>query len=47
MITHRTWKETFHLVLDLPVGVAEFAVVVSGLTTGAGLLATFLLGPPC
>jgi signal transduction histidine kinase len=38
----RIWKETLYLLLDLPVGVAGFSAVVTGLTTGAGLLVTFL-----
>src|SRR5512146_3229282 len=38
----RTWKETLHLLLDLPVGIAGFTLVLTGLATAAGLLVTFL-----
>ncbi len=41
----RTWKETFHLLLNLPVGVITFTVIVVGFTTGLGMLIT-LLGIP-
>lgn len=41
----RVWKETLHLLLDLPVGVVGFTVVVTGLSLGLGLLIT-LLGIP-
>jgi len=41
----RTWKETLHLLLNLPVGIVTFTVIVTGLSTGLGMLIT-LLGIP-
>ncbi|HEU4355814.1 MAG TPA: sensor histidine kinase [Actinomycetota bacterium] len=41
----RTWRETFHLLFNLPVGIATFTVVVTGFATGLGMLIT-LLGIP-
>ncbi len=41
----RTWRETFHLLFNLPVGIVTFTVVVTGLATGLGLLIT-LIGIP-
>lgn len=41
----RTWKETLYLLLDLPVGVVGFTVVMTGLSLAAGSLIT-LLGIP-
>ncbi len=41
----RTWKETLYLLLNLPVGIATFTVIVTGLSLGLGLLIT-LLGIP-
>lgn len=41
----RTWKETIHLLLNLPVGVALFTIIVTGFATGFGLLIT-LVGIP-
>ena len=41
----RTWKETLHLLLNLPVGVVTFTVIVTGFATGLGMLIT-LLGIP-
>ncbi len=41
----RTWKETFHLLLNLPVGIVTFTVIVVGFATGLGMLIT-LLGIP-
>jgi signal transduction histidine kinase len=38
----RTWKETAYLVLDLLVGTLAFTVIVTGLSTGIGLVITFL-----
>ena len=41
----RTWKETLHLLLNLPVGIVTFTVIVTGFATGLGMLIT-LLGIP-
>lgn len=41
----RTWKETFHLLVNLPVGIATFTVLVTGFALGFGLLIT-LVGIP-
>jgi len=41
----RTWRETLHLLLNLPVGIVTFTVVVTGLATGLGMLIT-LVGIP-
>ena len=41
----RTWKETAHLLLNMPVGVALFTIIVTGFATGLGLLIT-LVGIP-
>src|SRR5581483_11241710 len=38
----RTWRETAYLLLDLPVGIAGFTLVVTGLSLGASLLITFV-----
>ena len=41
----RTWRETFHLLFNLPVGIATFTVLVTGFALGFGLLIT-LIGIP-
>ena len=41
----RTWKETIHLLLNMPIGIATFTIVVTGFTLGFGLLIT-LIGIP-
>jgi signal transduction histidine kinase len=41
----RTWRETFHLLFNLPVGIATFVVIVTGFATGVGMAIT-LLGIP-
>jgi signal transduction histidine kinase len=41
----RTWKETLHLLLNLPVGVVTFTAILTGFATGLGMLIT-LLGIP-
>ena len=41
----RTWRETFHLLVNLPVGIATFTILVTGFATGLGMLIT-LLGIP-
>jgi signal transduction histidine kinase len=43
--TARTWKETLYLLLSLPVGIATFVALVTGVMTGTGLLIV-LLGFP-
>ncbi len=41
----RTWKETIHLFLNMPIGIATFTIIVTGFATGFGLLIT-LVGIP-
>ena len=41
----RTWKETLHLLLNMPFGIATFTIVVTGFALGFGLLIT-LIGIP-
>ena len=41
----RTWKETIHLLLNMPIGIATFTVIVTGFALGFGLLIT-LIGIP-
>ena len=41
----RTWRETLYLILNLPVGIVTFTVVVTGFATGLGMLIT-LVGIP-
>ena len=41
----RTWRETLYLLLNLPIGVFTFMVIVAGFATGIGLLIT-LIGVP-
>ncbi len=41
----RTWKETIHLLLNMPVGIATFTIIVTGLALGFGLAIT-LIGIP-
>src|SRR5262245_48230902 len=41
----RTWKETIHLLLNMPVGIATFTIIVTGFSLGFGLLIT-LVGIP-
>jgi len=38
----RTWRETAYLLLDLPIGIVGFTLVVTGLSLGLGLLLTFV-----
>jgi signal transduction histidine kinase len=42
LIRARTWKETLHLLIDLPLGIAWFTIIVTGIALGAGLAITFL-----
>jgi signal transduction histidine kinase len=41
----RTWRETLHLLLNLPVGIATFTAIVTMFATGFGLFIT-LIGIP-
>lgn len=41
----RTWRETLHLVLNLPFGIATFTLMITGISLGFGLLIT-LVGIP-
>jgi signal transduction histidine kinase len=41
----RTWKETIHLLLNMPIGIATFTIIVTGFALGFGLLIT-LVGIP-
>jgi signal transduction histidine kinase len=41
----RTWKETLHLLLNMPFGIATFTIIVTGFALGFGLLIT-LIGIP-
>jgi signal transduction histidine kinase len=41
----RTWRETLHLLLNMPVGIVTFTVIVTGFALGFGLLVT-LVGIP-
>jgi signal transduction histidine kinase len=45
VVAARTWRETVYLLLNLPVGIAGFTFVVTGLSLGLGLLIT-LVGFP-
>ncbi|HEX6762599.1 MAG TPA: sensor histidine kinase [Gaiellaceae bacterium] len=45
VVAGRTWRETAYLLVDLPVGIAGFTFVVTGLSLGLGLLIT-LVGLP-
>lgn len=40
----RTWAETLHLLLDLPLGITWFTIVVTGLSLGGGLVPLALVG---
>ncbi len=40
----RTWAGTLHLLLDLPLGIAWFTIVVVGLSLGVGLIVLALIG---
>src|SRR5262245_52815137 len=41
----RTWKDTAHLLLNLPIGIATFTLIVTGFALGFSLLIT-LVGIP-
>ena len=36
LIRARTWKETLHLLIDLPLGIAWFTIIVTGVALGVG-----------
>jgi signal transduction histidine kinase len=40
LVEARTYRETLHLLLDLPVGVVSFSLFTTAIATGAGLLVT-------
>ncbi|WP_052441780.1 sensor domain-containing protein [Streptacidiphilus anmyonensis] len=42
ILTGRTWRETLHLILDLPLGVLSFSYVLTLLCFGVGTAMTFL-----
>ncbi|HSB87878.1 MAG TPA: sensor domain-containing protein, partial [Ilumatobacteraceae bacterium] len=44
LASRRTWSETLHLLLDLPLGISWFTIVVTGLSLGGGLVVLALIG---
>jgi signal transduction histidine kinase len=44
LVRARTWSQSLHLLLDLPLGIAWFTVVVTGLSLGTGLVPLALVG---
>ena len=44
LIQARTWKETLHLLIDLPLGIVWFTIIVTGISLGVGLIALMLIG---
>jgi signal transduction histidine kinase len=44
LIRARTWKETLHLLIDLPLGIAWFTIIVTGIALGVGLIPLMLIG---
>jgi signal transduction histidine kinase len=44
LIRARTWKETLHLLIDLPLGIAWFMVIVTGIALGVGLIPLMFIG---
>ena len=44
LIRARTWKETLHLLIDLPLGIAWFTIIVTGIALGFGLIPLMLIG---
>jgi len=44
LLTAKPWKQTAYLLLDLPLGVAWFTLVVTGLSVGAGVLVLMFIG---
>ena len=46
LVATRTWLSTIHLLAGLPIGIATFTVVITGMSLGVGLLPLFLIGIP-
>jgi len=46
VVSSRTWLATIHLLAGLPVAIAIFTLVVTGVSLGVGLLPLFLFGIP-
>ena len=46
IVSARTWRETTHLLLDLPLGIAWFTCAVTFLSVAAGLVPVALVGIP-
>jgi signal transduction histidine kinase len=44
LVRARTWSESLHLLLDLPLGIAWFTTAVTGLSLGVGLVPLALIG---
>lgn len=44
LIRARTWKETLHLLIDLPLGIAWFTIIVTGIALGVGLIPLMFIG---
>jgi signal transduction histidine kinase len=44
LIRARTWKETLHLLIDLPLGIAWFTIIVTGIALGFGLIPLMFIG---
>ena len=44
LIRARTWKETLHLLIDLPLGIAWFTIIVTGIALGIGLIPLMFIG---
>ncbi len=44
LIQARTWKETLHLLIDLPLGIAWSTIIVVGIALGVGLMPLMLIG---
>lgn len=44
LFTAKPWKQTAHLLLDLPFGIAWFTLVVTGLSVGAGVFVVMFAG---
>jgi signal transduction histidine kinase len=44
LVRARTWKETLHLLIDLPLGIAWFTIIVTGVSLGVGLMPLALIG---
>ena len=44
LVRARTWKETLHLLIDLPLGIAWFTIIVTGIALGVGLIPLMFIG---